>query len=112
MHKEGYSFYPECADIATKINNFATLRTIGWHQWFKLAEEVWADSVVQGYSKGSHDIALMMLNICSDWHTICQRSSYPIYIVIYYIKWETTSWMHSICSDWQNQMKYEKNIKI
>ena len=29
-------------------------------------------------------------------NTICQRSSYPFYIVTYYIKWVTTSWTHSI----------------
>ena len=27
--------------------------------------------------------------------TICPRSSFPIYIVAYYIKWVTTSWAHS-----------------
>ena len=29
-------------------------------------------------------------------HTICPRSNDPFYIVIYYIKWVTTSWTHSI----------------
>ena len=28
-------------------------------------------------------------------NTICPRSSYPFYIVSYYIKWVTTSWTHS-----------------
>ena len=29
-------------------------------------------------------------------YAICPRSSDPIYIVSYYIKWVTTSWTHSI----------------
>ena len=28
--------------------------------------------------------------------TVCSRSSDPIYIVSYYIKWDTTFWTHSI----------------
>ena len=32
------------------------------------------------------------------WDTVCPRSSYPFYMVSYYIKWVTTSWTHStIC---------------
>ena len=31
-------------------------------------------------------------------YTICPRSSYPIYIVRYYIKWVTTSWTYNILS--------------
>ena len=29
-------------------------------------------------------------------YTVCPRSSDPLYIVSYYIKWVTTSWTHSI----------------
>merc|ERR1740128_412471 len=28
--------------------------------------------------------------------TVCPRSSYPFYIVIYYSKWVTTSWTHTM----------------
>ena len=31
-------------------------------------------------------------------YTMCPRSSYPIYIVRYYIKWVTTSWTYKILS--------------
>ena len=31
--------------------------------------------------------------------TMCPRSSEPFYIVSYYIKWVTTSWTHSRCSN-------------
>ena len=31
-------------------------------------------------------------------NTVCPRSSDPFYIVIYYTKWVTTSWTHSIAS--------------
>ena len=27
--------------------------------------------------------------------TICPRSSYPLFILSYYIEWVTTSWIHS-----------------
>ena len=27
--------------------------------------------------------------------TVCPRSSYPVYIVTYYMKWVTTAWTHS-----------------
>ena len=30
------------------------------------------------------------------WYTICPVSSDPFYIVTYYIKWVTTSWIHGI----------------
>ena len=29
-------------------------------------------------------------------YTVCPRSSDPFYIVIYYVKWVTTSWTYSI----------------
>ena len=29
-------------------------------------------------------------------YTVCPRSSYPFYVVTYYIKWVTTSWTHSV----------------
>ena len=29
-------------------------------------------------------------------YTVCPRSSDPFYIVIYYIKWATSPWTHSI----------------
>ena len=31
--------------------------------------------------------------------TVCPRSSYPIYIVSYYIKWVTTFWTHRMTED-------------
>ena len=31
-----------------------------------------------------------------NYDTVCPRSSDPIYIVSYYIKWVTTSWTYSI----------------
>ena len=34
------------------------------------------------------------------WHTVCPRSSYPFYVVSYYINGFTTSWTHS------NYIKY------
>ena len=35
----------------------------------------------------------MGVYFCSN--TVCPGSSYPFYIVTYYIKWVTTSWTHS-----------------
>ena len=41
--------------------------------------------------------------ICEDHsansHTVCPRSSYPFYVVSYYIKWVTTSWTDSMTVD-------------
>ena len=31
-------------------------------------------------------------------HTVCPRSSYPFYIVTYCLKWITTSWTYSTCT--------------
>ena len=31
-------------------------------------------------------------------HIVCPRSSYPFYIISYYIKWVDTSWTYSIYS--------------
>ena len=29
-------------------------------------------------------------------NTICPRSTYPFRVVTYYVKWDTTSWTHSL----------------
>ena len=34
-------------------------------------------------------------------HTVCPRSSDPLYIIGYYIKWVTTSWTHSTIDIYQ-----------
>ena len=39
-------------------------------------------------------------------HTACSRISNPFYIVIYYIKWVTTSWTHELFSWYDNYNSY------
>ena len=39
---------------------------------------------------------VVVINLNCIQYTLCPRSSYPFYIVSYYVKWVTTSWTYSM----------------
>ena len=43
------------------------------------------------------------------YSTVCPRSSYPLYTVIYYIKWVTTCWTYSTSHN-KNKTHAAENI--
>ena len=83
------------ADQITKIT--PNVRTYFWvTMWYKYyGDIIESQTHVCAASISKKAFVIVSLSRRKYRYTVCPRSRDPFYIVIYYIKWFTTSWTHS-----------------